>query len=121
LGIGSFRAAARFSTWLYRIACNTFYDHARARKPGGVDVALYNNRLPTEAPGRDFGLDFARALTLLKEERVLRRLPEPLSAVGDGRLPRRAGHGRDDRLFADAGRELRITEKSIPLNVCLKN
>ena len=68
LGIGSFRAAAKFSTWLYRIAYNTFYDHARSGKRGGVDAAVYTDRLAAEAPDADFGLDFARALTGLKEE-----------------------------------------------------
>jgi RNA polymerase sigma-70 factor (ECF subfamily) len=29
---------------------------------------MYANRLPAEAPDADFGLDFARALTVLKEE-----------------------------------------------------
>ena len=33
LNIGSFRAAANFSTWLFRIAYNTFYDYVRAKKP----------------------------------------------------------------------------------------
>ena len=41
LNIGSFRAAAKFSIWLYCIAYNIFYDHARARKfPSGTDVEM---------------------------------------------------------------------------------
>jgi RNA polymerase sigma-70 factor (ECF subfamily) len=69
LNIGSFRAAAKFSTWLYRIAYNTFYDHARARKPSAdVDVELLSNRLTADPPDRDFGIDFAKSLIVLKEE-----------------------------------------------------
>lgn len=30
LHIGSFRGQSSFQTWLMRIACNTFYDHARS-------------------------------------------------------------------------------------------
>ena len=69
LNIGSFRAAAKFSTWLYRIAYNTFYDHARSRKPAvNVDVEMVGDRMTADAPDRDFGIDFAQALTILKEE-----------------------------------------------------
>ena len=69
LNIGSFRAAAKFSTWLYRIACNTFYDHTRARKPSAsVDVEMVGDRMTSDAPDRDFSIDFAEALKILKDE-----------------------------------------------------
>jgi len=64
-GIGSFRAAAKFSTWLYRIACNTFYDHARSVKQGAAEAGAAD-RLAAEVPDSDPGLDLARALTVLK-------------------------------------------------------
>lgn len=32
LGIGSFRAISKFSTWLFRIAYNVFYDFERSKK-----------------------------------------------------------------------------------------
>ncbi|MDR0566284.1 MAG: sigma-70 family RNA polymerase sigma factor [Prevotellaceae bacterium] len=65
LGIGSFRAAAKFSTWLFRIACNTFYDAARTRKPAATldDDALL---LPAGAPNPDQRIDFARSMEALK-------------------------------------------------------
>ena len=69
LNIGSFRAAAKFSTWLYRIAYNTFYDHLRARKPAtSVDVETIGDILTADTSDRDFGIDFVQALTILKEE-----------------------------------------------------
>jgi RNA polymerase sigma-70 factor (ECF subfamily) len=45
LNIGSFHAAAKFSTWLYRIAYNIFYDHTRVRKPVvSVSTAIIGER-----------------------------------------------------------------------------
>ena len=69
LNIGSFRAAAKFSTWLYRIAYNTFYDYERARKPSvGLDAETLAYRLTADAPDHDFGIDLAQALKVLKED-----------------------------------------------------
>ena len=67
LNIGSFRAAAKFSTWLYRIACNTFYDHARTKKHT-IDIQILSNQLTALTPDKDFGIDFEQALTTLKED-----------------------------------------------------
>lgn len=65
LSIGSFRAAAKFSTWIFRIAYNTFYDSARTGKPCAnlTGTAL---RLPTGAPNPDRSIDFARSMATLK-------------------------------------------------------
>ena len=69
LNIGSFQVAAKFSTWLYRIAYNTFYDYLRAKKPAAeIDVETVSNRISDSTPNGDFGMDFAKALTVLKEE-----------------------------------------------------
>ncbi len=69
LNIGSFRAASKFSTWLYRIAYNTFYDYARARKPKtGIDVEIIGDRMAADTPDKDLSMDFAQALTILKED-----------------------------------------------------
>ncbi|MDR3188858.1 MAG: sigma-70 family RNA polymerase sigma factor [Prevotellaceae bacterium] len=65
LNIGSFRAAAKFSTWLFRIAYNTFYDHARARKPA-VECAASALHLPADAPSPERRMDFVRAMAALK-------------------------------------------------------
>ena len=69
LNIASFRAAAKFSTWLYRIAYNIFYDYKRAHKPKvDIDAELLADRMPADAPNIDFGIDFADALTILKQD-----------------------------------------------------
>ena len=69
LNISSFRAAAKFSTWLYRIAYNTFYDHVRARKnAAAADVEAVADHMAADAPDRDFGIDFVQSLIVLKEE-----------------------------------------------------
>ncbi|MDR3366005.1 MAG: sigma-70 family RNA polymerase sigma factor [Prevotellaceae bacterium] len=65
LSIGSFRAAAKFSTWLFRIACNTFYDHARTRKPDAErDSAALN--LTADEPNPERSMDFDRAMAALR-------------------------------------------------------
>ena len=69
LNIGSFRAAAKFSTWLYRIAYNIFYDYSRARKPSaGIDVETLSESMTADTPDKDFGMDFEQALKILKED-----------------------------------------------------
>ena len=70
LNIGSFRAAAKFSTWLYRIAYNIFYDYTRTRKPSvDVDVEILSERIIADnMPDIDFGIDFVQALKFLKED-----------------------------------------------------
>ncbi len=67
--IGSFRSAAKFSTWLYRIAYNTFYDHIRLKKSFTcVDEETICDTIAADTPNRDFSIDFMQALKILKEE-----------------------------------------------------
>ncbi len=69
LNIGSFRAAAKFSTWLYRIAYNTFYDYVRTKKPTvEIDMEAFGNRIADDTPNKDFSMDFVQVLTILKED-----------------------------------------------------
>lgn len=66
LKIGSFRATAKFSTWLYRIAYNTFCDHIRSRKiHAGIEVA--ENEVWQSVNG-DISMDLAKALTILRDD-----------------------------------------------------
>ena len=67
LNINTFRATAKFSTWLYRIAYNTFYDYSRARKTF-VDVETVRDHIIADTPDNDFCMDFAQALKMLKED-----------------------------------------------------
>jgi RNA polymerase sigma-70 factor (ECF subfamily) len=66
LNIGSFRAAAKFSTWLFRIAYNVFYDHARSAKQTLDIDEVHEFSLPL--PDADRQIDFARALGSLKND-----------------------------------------------------
>lgn len=66
LKIDSFQAAARFSTWLYRIAYHTFCDHVRRRRIDfGIEIA---ENLAGRCENNDLSIDFARALTVLRDE-----------------------------------------------------
>ena len=66
LNIGSFRAAAKFSTWLFRIAYNVFYDYARtAKQTFGIDEA---RQFAAPALDTDQQIDFARAIGTLKSD-----------------------------------------------------
>jgi len=73
LNIESFRAAANFSTWLFRIAYNTFYDYVRVRKPvADVKIETLNDHIIVNTTDKDFSMDFEQALKILnKEERAV--------------------------------------------------
>jgi RNA polymerase sigma-70 factor (ECF subfamily) len=64
LSIHSFRATAKFSTWLFRIAYNTFYDYMRQKKPCTEldSVEIYHQ---AENPQFEVSLDFARSMSML--------------------------------------------------------
>ena len=69
LNIGSFRAAAKFSTWLYRIAYNIFYDYTRSKKPtADIDWEKISDHITENAHDQDFSIDFEYALKRLKED-----------------------------------------------------
>ncbi|MBQ7713351.1 MAG: sigma-70 family RNA polymerase sigma factor [Oscillospiraceae bacterium] len=48
-GVGSFRADAAFSTWLYRLATNACLDVLRREKKRALDVSLDDGETPVEA------------------------------------------------------------------------
>lgn len=68
-GLGSFRASAKFSTWLYRIAYNEFVSHCRKHRiefsDGGEDLDGYS--APADQ-SEDLHRDLARAMLSLSEE-----------------------------------------------------
>ena len=66
LNVSSFRAAAKFSTWLFRIAYNVFYDHARSAKQT-LDINEAQ-QFAASASDADRQIDFARALGTLKSD-----------------------------------------------------
>ncbi|MCL2413803.1 MAG: sigma-70 family RNA polymerase sigma factor [Bacteroidales bacterium] len=65
LNIASFRATAKFSTWLYRIAYNTFYDYTRAKK---TVTHVVETQCIASLQTNDFNIDFLQALKILKED-----------------------------------------------------
>ena len=70
LNIGSFRATAKFSTWLFRIAYNTFYDYTRT-KASTSSASVQRVVEPVETPAQnqnDFNIDFLQALSTLKTD-----------------------------------------------------
>lgn len=73
LNIGSFRAVSKFSTWLYRIAYNTFYDHTRSKKTFDcLNMETMSDIIAADTPDRDMRMDFTQALKVLKaDERVV--------------------------------------------------
>ncbi len=67
--IRSYKGLASFSTWLYRVAYNVYYDdqrHSRAHDEVSVDELM--NWAGGETPNADRGIDLARALTVLRPE-----------------------------------------------------
>jgi len=67
MNIGSFRAAATFSTWLYRIAYNIFYDDVRSTKStDDIDEAL--DAADEATTNTDLSMDVKRALAQLRPD-----------------------------------------------------
>ncbi|WP_300724522.1 sigma-70 family RNA polymerase sigma factor [uncultured Bacteroides sp.] len=66
--IASFRNFSSFSTWLYRIAYNVFYDYLRNRKETS-DLDTYQVDAQYNTDQKDIGreIDIYRALSQLKE------------------------------------------------------
>ena len=74
--LSSFHNLSSFSTWLYRIAYNVFYDFMRSRKCSeeySSDVLDQDYELPSETLTRN--IDIYRAMQILKpEERAIIQL-----------------------------------------------
>lgn len=67
-GITSFKNLSSFSTWLYRIAYNVFYDYLRTRKEtADLDTWQVDAQYSTEQTDVGRQMDIYRALSTLKE------------------------------------------------------
>jgi RNA polymerase sigma-70 factor, ECF subfamily len=71
--LGSFRADCRFSTWLYRIAYNTFLSHLRRPRAVALDDVP-----PPLVPGPDAEERAAASESKRRLRRAVLELPEPL-------------------------------------------
>ena len=66
--IASFKNLSGFSTWLYRIAYNEFYDYLRSRKEtDDLDIALVDAHCSVRQEDIGQRMDLYRALATLKE------------------------------------------------------
>lgn len=72
LNLNSFRGVAGFSTWLYRIAYNVYYDSARARKYyADIDETVIDSKHVTQNNFSAERTDIYKAIgTLRKEEQM---------------------------------------------------
>jgi RNA polymerase sigma-70 factor (ECF subfamily) len=69
LNINSFKALSGFSTWLYRIAYNVFYDSARAQKHyADLDEYVIDNLHQTQNEFSAEKMDIYKALKILRKE-----------------------------------------------------
>lgn len=66
--LASFKNLSSFSTWLYRIANNVFYDYIRSRKEtDDLETRRVDTQLNTEQTDIGRQMDIYRALSLLKD------------------------------------------------------
>ncbi|SFG32696.1 RNA polymerase sigma factor [Prevotella sp. KH2C16] len=65
VNLSKFRGAASFSTWLYRIAYNVFYDYTRSNKPTGDLEAPAVARKNSETGDSNLRMDLQQALSIL--------------------------------------------------------
>lgn len=66
--LASFRNLSSFSTWLYRIAYNQYYDYLRSRKEtDDLDTMQVDAQCSTRQPDTGLKTDLHRALATLKD------------------------------------------------------
>lgn len=65
VNLSKFRGAASFSTWLYRIAYNVFYDYTRSNKPTGDLESSAVARKNSETGDSNLRMDLQQALSIL--------------------------------------------------------
>lgn len=66
--LASFRNLSSFSTWLYRIAYNQYYDYLRSRKEtDNLDTMRVDAQCSTRQPDTGLKTDLHRALATLKD------------------------------------------------------
>ncbi|MBR6964382.1 MAG: RNA polymerase sigma factor [Prevotella sp.] len=67
--IASFRGKASFSTWLYRIAYNVFYDYKRAqRTTDDIEQPAIRANFSTNAASAGLKIDIHQAMQLLRDD-----------------------------------------------------
>lgn len=71
MSLGRFRGMSGFSTWLYRIACNVLYDHARRQRPESDISSAEVQRKHSDTADSGLRIDIYKGLAMLaKAERL---------------------------------------------------
>lgn len=65
--IGKFRGTAAFASWLYRIACNVFYDYVRRQRPAASIDSGEAMRQGTFGAEHGLGMDICKAMQCLSD------------------------------------------------------
>lgn len=67
--LNSFKNLSNFSTWLYRVAYNVFYDYFRSHKQtDNLETAAVDTRYRTDQPDKGMQIDLYKALQRLTPE-----------------------------------------------------
>jgi RNA polymerase sigma-70 factor (ECF subfamily) len=109
----SYRAEARFTTWLYRIAANMAINHARDTKHERASSSIYLDQIDEDTGARPDVADF-RPLAeqdMLHDERM-RRIREHVAALPERQRMAVVMHKYQDMDYKQIGAVLKLSESA---------